>query len=75
MASDTTAWMIRFALPDSGGLGSGGASIGPTLTESSTRRLHREWHHEAMGIPLTGRLLVAAPRLIDPNFLSTVVLV
>jgi len=75
MASDTTAWMIRFALPDSGGLGSAGASIGPTLTESSTRGLHREWHHEAMGTPLTGRLLVAAPRLMDPNFLRTVLLV
>ena len=28
-----------------------------------------------MGAPLTGRLLVAAPRLIDPNFARTVVLV
>jgi putative transcriptional regulator len=28
-----------------------------------------------MGIPLTGRLLVAAPRLVDPNFSRTVVLV
>jgi putative transcriptional regulator len=28
-----------------------------------------------MGTPLTGRLLVAAPRLVDPNFLRAVVLV
>jgi len=35
----------------------------------------REWHHEAMDAPLTGRLLVAAPRLVDPNFARSVVLV
>ncbi len=28
-----------------------------------------------MGTPLTGRLLVAAPRLVDPNFIRAVVLV
>ncbi|HUU60925.1 MAG TPA: YqgE/AlgH family protein [Acidimicrobiia bacterium] len=75
MASDTTAWMIRFTLPDLGGFDSAGTSIGPTLPESRRRRFHPGWHHEAMGTPLTGRLLVAAPRLVDPNFLRTVVLV
>jgi len=34
-----------------------------------------EWHHGAMGESLARRLLVAGPRLVDPNFLRTVVLI
>ncbi len=38
-------------------------------------RSTRPWHDGAMAGSLIGRLLVAGPRLIDPNFFRTVVLV
>jgi len=48
-------------------------SSGPRSGDSG--RVKRGWHDGRMAHSLIGRLLLASPRLIDPNFFRTVVLV
>ena len=77
MAREMSAWSTR--LRPAPGRGERGLR-GPASPRRYPRRAAPdgaagEWHHGAVEASLTGRLLVAGPRLVDPNFIRTVVFV